>query len=228
MLIVNNLSVSYDKKKVLEGLDIEFQAGMIHGLVGLNGAGKTSFLNCLYGYKTKDSGIVQFMGAELKRKDMAYLETENYFYSNITGREYLSLFNSPESNFELDDWNAIFKLPLEQLIDSYSTGMKKKLALLAMLKQDRKIMILDEPFNGLDIESSKILSMILLRMKEKGRTVIVTSHILESLTSICDFIHYLNQKIICFSRDKEHFENLEHEIFREMKEEHSQLLDKVL
>lgn len=228
MLTINNLTVSYGKKIVLERLQLNLEFAKIHGLVGLNGAGKTTLLNTLYGFKSKDSGLILYNDLPLKRIVVSYLETENFYYSNITGKEYLSLFQRLTNDYNLDDWNKIFKLPLDQLIDSYSTGMKKKLVLMAILKQDKEIVILDEPFNGLDIESSKVLSLIIARLKEKGRTIIITSHILESLTNICDYIHYLDNKVISFTRDKNNYDNLENEIFNGMEAEHKELIDNII
>lgn len=228
MFIINDLTVSYGDKIIIEKLQLNLQIANIHGLVGLNGAGKTTLLNSIYGLKTIDYGLISYKNSPLKRRDISYLETENFFYSNITGKEYLSLFQRLSDNYNVDDWNKIFKLPLDQLIDGYSTGMKKKLALMAVLKQDKEIVILDEPFNGLDIESSKILSLIISKLKEKGKTIIITSHILESLTSICDFIHYLDNKVISFTRDKNNFENLESEIFNNLEAEHKVLIDNII
>lgn len=228
MLTINNLTVSYGKKIVLERLQLNLELAKIHGLVGLNGAGKTTLLNTLYGFKSKDSGLILYNDLPLKRIVVSYLETENFYYSNITGKEYLSLFQRLTNDYNLDDWNKIFKLPLDQLIDSYSTGMKKKLVLMAILKQDKEIVILDEPFNGLDIESSKVLSLIIARLKEKGRTIIITSHILESLTNICDYIHYLDNKVISFTRDKNNYDNLENEIFNGMEAEHKELINNII
>ena len=228
MLTINNLTVSYGNKKVLENLNLNMEEANIHGLIGLNGSGKTTLLNTIYGFKAVDRGTILHDGLQLKRTDIAYLETENFYYSNITGREYLSLFKSNTAEYNPDDWNIIFKLPLDQFIESYSTGMKKKLSLMAILKQDKEIVILDEPFNGLDIESSKILSLIINRLKNKARTIIITSHMLESLTNICDYIHYLDNRAISFTRDKNNFTNLESEIFTGLEAEHKELIDKIM
>ncbi len=228
MLIIKNLIVSYGTKVVIENLDIEFESNKIHGLVGLNGAGKTTLLNTIFGLKDKDSGSILYNSSDIKRNKISYLETENFYYSNITGKEYLSLFQSSFMDYDVNEWNRVFKLPLDHLIDSYSTGMKKRLSLMAVLKQNKEVVILDEPFNGLDIESSKILSLIIQRLKEKGRTILLTSHILESLTSICDYIHYLENGKISFTRDKGNFDNIEKEIFKTFETEHQELIDNLI
>src|SRR5688572_6202652 len=110
MITIEKITASYAKKHVLNSLSLIIDSGSIHGLVGLNGAGKTTLLNTIYGLKTKEQGSITFNGTILKKKAIAYLETENYFFPNITGSEYLSLFN-PDHAFDLSEWNNLFKLP---------------------------------------------------------------------------------------------------------------------
>ena len=227
MITINNLTISYGKnEKVINKLNLSLDENLIHGIVGLNGAGKTTLLNTLFGLKKPDAGTIQFDNEEINKKSVAYLVTENFFYSNITGKEYLSLFKNKE--FDIDQWNKLFTLPLDKIIDGYSTGMKKKLALLGVLKQDKPLMILDEPFNGLDIETCRIIRMILLRLKEKNKTVIITSHIIETLTNLCDFIHYLEAGQIKYSRDKGGFSEFEREVFDKIENENVELINELI
>jgi ABC-2 type transport system ATP-binding protein len=193
---------------VLCDLNLHLQLGKIHGLVGLNGSGKTTLLNALYGFVKYQQGAILFNGNRLDRRQIAYLETQNYFYSGITGNEYLRLFHSKGNSIKTDALTEIFGLPLDELVENYSSGMKKKLALLAVLKLDRELILLDEPFNNLDIETAHILKMVLKRINEKGKTIIVTSHIFESLTTICNLIHYLDNKRIVNTYTREQFNEL--------------------
>lgn len=227
MLEINNLTVSYGKKTVIENLSVNFGAAQVHGLAGLNGSGKTTLLNTIYSFKRSDSGTILYNDIPINRSSISFLETENHFYTNITGREYLGLFK-PYKKESDEAWNRLFKLPIDQIIDGYSTGMKRKLALMATLKQDKPIVILDEPFNGLDMETSKVLSLIIPKLREKGKTIIVTSHILESLTGICDFIHYLNDRKIQFSRTKDEFENIGAEMFCDMEKVYLEQISKII
>lgn len=210
MISISALTTSYDSKSILNNLDLELPLGEIHGIVGLNGAGKTTLLNALYGLKEIETGNIRYLGNQLTRSHLAYLVTENYFYPNITGNEYLELFRNP--NFVTEKWNLLFGLPLNQLIDNYSTGMRKKLALLGIFKQDKPILMLDEPFNGLDMETTRIIGSIILKLKETGKTILVTSHVLSTLTSICDQIHYLEGGIIKSSSGKAAFATFENEL----------------
>ena len=154
------------------------------------------------------------------------MPTENYFFPNITGNEYLALFKN--DNFDLKGWNDLFQLPLDQIIDDYSTGMKKKLALIGILKMDKPVLILDEPFNGLDIETGRILRSILLKLKEKGKTIIVTSHIIETLTNMCNQIHYLESGKIQFSKNENEFGSFETELFEKLEEQNRDAIDRLI
>jgi ABC-2 type transport system ATP-binding protein len=216
MIVIENISFGYGDNQVLDGLSVSLPVNSIHGLVGMNGSGKTTLLKVIAGYLKPRSGSVGLHGHPVRKEEISFLETENFFYSYITGREYLELFRTPSGAPALEAWNQLFKLPLDQLIEGYSSGMKRKLALAGVLRQDKQVVILDEPFNGLDLESSRLLSMILTRMKERGKTVIITSHILGSLTGICDRIHYLQNGRISLSRGREDFQFLEKEIFSDV------------
>ena len=226
MISIKELNLSYGNLKVIQSLDLSLKENQIHGIVGLNGAGKTTLLNAIYGLKKIESGTITQNGAKITKKDVSFLPTENFFYSNITGKEYLSLFKNP--GFETQKWNKLFSLPLEQIIDSYSTGMKKKLAIMAVLKQDKTIMILDEPFNGIDLETSRIVRSVLLRLKEKGETIIVTSHIIETLTNLCDQIHYLEDGKILFTKEKSEFSEFERELFQSIEKKNSTLISDLM
>jgi ABC-2 type transport system ATP-binding protein len=227
MISIENLIVSYNKDcKIIDGLNLSLSEGLVHGIVGLNGAGKTTMLNTIYGLKKQDNGSVYFNGKDLSKRDVSYLVTENFFYSNITAREYMSLFKN--ADFEIEKWNELFNLPLDKVVDGYSTGMKKKLAILGSLKQDKSVMILDEPFNGLDIETCRIIRSILLILKEKGKTIIFTSHIIETLTNLCDHIHHLEYGKINQSCDKNGFKDFEDEIFKEIEAKNEKLIAELI
>jgi len=190
MIIINKLSVSYKNKIVINNIRHQFSQGLIHGIVGLNGAGKTTLMNAIYGLKSIGvAGNVLYKNEKLVKKDVAYLPSELFYYSNITGKEYLDLFVN--DSFDVLKWNKLFKLPLDVLVNTYSSGMKKKLGFLSILKQDKAIILLDEPFNTLDIETCRIVRQIILKLKENKKTIIVTSHIIETLTDMCDLIHQL-------------------------------------
>ena len=227
MITIKDLKVSYNSEvQVIDSLNLTLAQNMIHGIVGLNGAGKTTLLETIYGLKKRQSGEIMCNGVKTNKKEISFLSTDNYFYSNITGREYLCLFRN--QLFITDKWNELFLLPLDQIIDSYSTGMKKKLVLLGILKQDKSIMMMDEPFNGLDIETCRIIRSILLRLKDRKKTIIITSHIIETLTNLCDYIHYLEKGKILYSRDKGEFKEFERDIFESIENKNNKLITELI
>lgn len=217
MISIKELNVQFGNNQVLKNINCDFQNGTIHGIVGLNGAGKTTFFNVLAKVLKPDTGLLKLNGVNLGIKDTAYLETVNFFYSRITGNEYLKIFRQTNLDFSLPILQNYFKLPLDELVENYSTGMKKKLALLAVLKQNQPIFILDEPFNGLDLETNKILEIIITTLRKKDKTIFVSSHIIEPLLSICDKIHLLENGNFITTFDKNEFDKIDDILFGKLK-----------
>ncbi len=212
MLKINNLTVKYGQNIVLNDCSFNCQAGKVYGLIGLNGSGKTSLINSLYGFVPKVNGEFIYKKNTLTRNDIAYLETQNYYYSNITGEEYLSLF--PKNNQALvKEYLGYFQLPLGKIIDGYSTGMKKKLAIIGFLHFDKPVMILDEPFNGLDMEANYYLEKLILTLKAENKIIIITSHILGTLFPVCDEIMWLKNGKIEKNFIKSEFTGIEKTLF---------------
>jgi ABC-2 type transport system ATP-binding protein len=190
MLEVKNLNVSYKKQNVLSGLNLEVEEGVILGLLGKNGAGKTTLFESIY-QELKYDGEILWQNQRAKRENISYLETDNYFYPFITGIEYLGYFRNNDKE-KYEKLIVEFNLPLEKFVQYYSSGMKKKLALLGMLMLDKPINILDEPFNGVDFEGVHILYDIIRELKSEKKVVIISSHIIETLFHTCDKIAILN------------------------------------
>ena len=196
MLTLEDLTVSYGREPVLQNLSLQCTAGHIYGLIGRNGSGKTTLFHTIYGWLQPDSGRLQWANKRMNRKWAAILETRSFFYSGITGREYLSLFAGRKTPFPTEPWEELFQLDLDTLIEHYSTGMKKKLALVALLKGDKPLLLLDEPFNGVDLEAVEIIRQLLLQLKAQGKMIVISSHVLETLTGLCDAVYWLEDKKI--------------------------------
>lgn len=203
----------YDESMVLENIDLNFKTGQTCGIVGLNGAGKTTFFNLLAGFLKNDGCVFQIDNRVLLRKQIAYLDTDLFFYPKLTAKEFLSVFPGTNENYKEEKLASLLKLPLDGFMEEFSSGMKKKLLLLSQIKQDKEIYILDEPFNGLDIESNKILEVIITILNQRGKTVFISSHILDPLLHICTEIHYIKNKTIFKSYRKEEFSLIEDELF---------------
>jgi ABC-2 type transport system ATP-binding protein len=214
MISIKQLEAGYDKHKVLDRLTLNLEGGTVHGLIGLNGSGKTTFFRCMAGLIKPDGGSLLIDDIPLKRTDVAFMETEPWFYHGITGKEYLNLFRDKTAKaFDPVGWARLFSLPVNELIDTYSTGMRKKLALLAVLKINRRVVLLDEPFNGLDLESVRIMTPLIKQLSSPDRLIIVSSHLLETLKEICHKVHHLDAGRIRKTYSGDSIGDLEKEIF---------------
>ena len=193
MLEIRNLRKAYGSHIVLHDVSLTLRPGTIHGLVGANGAGKTTLINCLYGLESDFSGAIRDTAGSAVRERTGLLPYEPYFYPRLTGREYLEFCLQARGRPVVDftGWNQLLELPLDQFADEYSAGMRKKLALLALLVQQFTYLILDEPFNGLDLEANLLLKAILKRLRDRGTGILLTSHILGALTETSDEISVL-------------------------------------
>lgn len=210
-MTIEKLSKSYGSKNVLQEINLDLEKGKVYGIVGENGSGKTTLFRCMAGLE-KYEGHINAKETALKNVT-GFLPTDPYFFSKITGREYIRLLTQARDIRVKDvDEKNIFKLPLDQYATAYSTGMKKKLALTAILLQENKFFILDEPFNGVDIASNILLTEIIHRLKTLGKTVVISSHIFSTLNDTCDEILLLHDGKIVRKAHKHEFADVEQEM----------------
>ena len=211
MIRINGLSKNYGNKNVLKDIHMEFSRGKVYGIVGENGAGKTTLYRCIAGLESYHGEIISEIHP--LKNHLGLLFAEPFFFSKITGKEYIQLLCNArgKKKMKIEEKN-IFDLPLHQYASTYSTGMKKKLALTAILLQENECFILDEPFNGVDIQSNILITEIILKLKELNKTVIVSSHIFSTLNETCDEIHLLRKGEQIKSVQKIDFKALEEEM----------------
>lgn len=211
MITVRNLSKKYGTNEVLKNINIQFDKGKVYGIVGENGAGKTTFFRCIADLEDYEGEISS--NPNPIKNHLGLLLTEPFFFHKITGKEYIQLLCNARNIkiSDIDDRN-IFDLPLNQYASTYSTGMKKKLALTAILFQDNNYFILDEPFNGVDIQSNIIITEIIHKLKALDKTVIISSHIFSTLSDTCDEIHLISNGSFIKCVQKIDFQALETEM----------------
>ncbi|MCF3109108.1 ATP-binding cassette domain-containing protein [Niabella sp. CC-SYL272] len=211
MIQITSLSKSFGHHVVLNNIAATFHTGRVYGIVGENGAGKTTLFNCIAGIEAYEG---QITADHLPLKNhLGLLQTEPFFFSKITGAEYLELLCRARHKLLVQpEQKNIFDLPLHQYAATYSTGMKKKLALMAILMQENDYFILDEPFNGVDIQSNLLITAIIQKLKELGKTILISSHIFSTLHETCDEILLLQNGLFTKKVLRADFDLLEQEM----------------
>ncbi|RTL48685.1 MAG: ATP-binding cassette domain-containing protein [Sphingobacteriales bacterium] len=176
---------------MFENLHLVLNLGKIYGLVGKNGIGKTTLFNCMAGFEKYEGNIVI---SEVNKDKISFMGVDLYSYPRIRGIEFLiSALEIRNISTTKNTIENIFFLPLNEYAENYSTGMKKKLYLQIILLIADQIILLDEPFEGLDADSIDILVEALKKIKE-NKHIIISSHRLDTLNKISDSIIKIESK----------------------------------
>lgn len=199
MLEIQSLVVRRGGRVVLENLSCSLSPASVHGLVGRNGAGKTTLLEAIAGSVRTSSGNVRLAGREVRGSEVTFMPTNTYIYPGLSGREYLELFGKQNRRLDVDAWATEFDLPLEQLTETLSTGERQKLALVAAVSLARPLLLLDEPFGGLDFKAIEVSRTLLKRLAASGVLVVLATHAVDVLASVADAIHLLDQGVVAWS-----------------------------
>lgn len=229
-LIIEHLKKNFGSKEVLKDIDFEFEEGKIYGLLGRNGAGKTTFFNCLNEDIEVDDGIF-YLEEKTTRpivsEDIGYVLSTPNVPEFLTGREFLNFFidinaSRIEQPKSLDEYFDFMKIDVEdrdKLLKDYSHGMKNKMQMLVHIIANPKILLLDEPLTSFDVVVAEEMKQMLKGLK-KGHIIIFSTHIMELALDLCDEIVILNkgvlEKIEKKNLDNEHFKN---RIIEALKEE---------
>lgn len=218
MLKIENLTKKYGDKSAIDNLNLEVQNGEIFGFIGHNGAGKTTTIKCMVGILEFDNGNIYINGNSIKdeplkcKKDIAYIPDNPDIYENLTGISYLNfvadIFEIDKKTREerINKYAEAFEIKneLQDLISSYSHGMKQKLVIISALIHTPKLLILDEPFVGLDPKASFTLKEIMKEMTKEGAAIFFSSHVLEVVEKLCDKIGIIKEgKLITYGTVEE-------------------------
>ncbi|MBF8269062.1 MAG: multidrug ABC transporter ATPase [Gammaproteobacteria bacterium] len=200
----------YGRQQVLCGIDLIVPRGQFLGLVGVNGAGKTTMIKCLLDFTSLDSGSIRIRGQDSSiteaRNDLAYLPekfTPPYY---LTGRDFLEymsrLHQAVFQQEQIESMLGILDLDLAALtkpVRQLSKGMSQKLGLAACLLSDKELLIMDEPMSGLDPRSRAYLKQYLLGLKARNKTLFFSTHLLNDVEVLCDQVAVLHQGQIRFT-----------------------------
>ncbi len=225
-LKITNLNKSYGEKKVLENVEFTFEEGKIYGLLGRNGAGKTTFFNALNSDIEVDSALFYLDNKPLDTKDIGYVTSTPIVPEFLTGKEFLKFYidinkdkiKDKKSLEEYFDLVKINKKDQNILLKEYSQGMKNKIQILINIITNPKIILLDEPLTSLDIVVQQDMKNLLKSLK-KDHIIIFSTHILELATDLCDEIVILNnKKLELVKKDNLNTDKYKNKILNELKD----------
>lgn len=209
MLKIIDFSKTYGNsdKKAVDSLNLEVKKGEIFGFVGHNGAGKTTTIKAIVGINEIDEGDILIDGVSIKTNDieckqkMAYIPDNPDIYNSLTGIGYLNFIadvyqvDNKEKEDLIKKYATMFGIlqNLGDVISTYSHGMKQKLVIISALIHSPKLLVLDEPFVGLDPKSSYALKQVMKEMCDNGASIFFSSHVLEVVEKLCDRIGIIKE-----------------------------------
>lgn len=204
LLQVNQVSKQYANHLALDKVSLEVPSGAILGLLGPNGAGKTSLIRIITQITAPDSGTVLFAGEPLQRNhthQIGYLPEERGLYKKMKVGDTLHFFaklkglSNQQAKEKIDYWVTLFEMQTwwNKYIEELSKGMQQKVQFIATVLHKPRLLILDEPFSGFDPINSAAITSAILQLKQEGCTIIFSTHRMESVEQMCDYITLLNR-----------------------------------
>ena len=200
MLKITHLTKTFGEKKAVDDLSLEIAPGEIYGFIGHNGAGKTTTLKSVVGIQQFDAGEITIGGVSLKedplacKRQLAYIPDNPDLYDFMTGIKYLNFIadifgvSASDRQARIRKYAGLFELTddLAQPIAAYSHGMKQKLAIISAWIHDPKLILMDEPFVGLDPKASHLLKGMMREVCDGGGAIFFSTHVLEVAEKLCD------------------------------------------
>ena len=237
MLKIENLTKTYGQKKAVDNLSLEIENGHIYGFIGHNGAGKTTTLKSIAGIMEFDQGNIYIDNKSIKeeplacKKVMAYIPDNPDLYEYLTGIKYLNFIadvygvSQAERTDRIKKYGDMFELSdsLGEPISAYSHGMKQKLAIISALIHDPKLIIMDEPFVGLDPKASHLLKGLMKEICDQGGAIFFSTHVLEVAEKLCNKIAIIKAGKLVISGNTQEVignESLE-DVFLELEDENA-------
>ena len=208
MLVVRDFCKSYKKgQMVVDGLSLRVEPGVIYGFIGHNGAGKTTTIRSVVGAQSFDSGEILIAGKSIKmepeeaKRLLAYIPDSPEVYDNLTGERYLNFVadvygvSLADRKRRIDEYAAAFEMTgrLGNVISTYSHGMKQKLVIISALIHAPRLLVLDEPFVGLDPKAAFTLKGIMHDMTADGCAIFFSTHVLDTAEKLCDRVAIIKE-----------------------------------
>lgn len=237
MLKIENFTKKYGEKKAVDQLSLHIEKGNIYGFIGHNGAGKTTTLKSVAGIMEFEEGEIYIDGQSIKqnplacRKQMAYIPDNPDLYEYLTGIKYLNFIadvygvSQQDRTERIRKYADLFELTdsLKEPISAYSHGMKQKLVIISAWIHEPKLILMDEPFVGLDPKASHLLKGMMRELCDRGGAIFFSTHVLEVAEKLCDKIAIIKGGKLLISGNTEEVvgnESLE-DIFLELEDKNA-------
>lgn len=211
MIKVNKLSLKIKTTDILKNINVEFEKGKIHGLIGRNGSGKTMLMKCICGFVKPTEGTVHVAEKQIG-KDCDFpenvgiiIETPGFipYYSGYKNLKLLADLNKKIGSDRIKEtMNQVGLAPdLKRHVKKYSLGMRQRLGLAQAIMEEPDLLILDEPMNGLDKDGVADMRKYLLNLKEQGKTILIASHSAEDIKILCDTVCEMDKGVLTKMRE---------------------------
>ncbi len=211
IITVKNLSKTFGDETVVKNVNRNFEKGLIHGIVGNNGSGKTVLMKCICGFLLPTTGEVFVDGKHIGKdvdfpKDIGIIIETPGFLPNITGIKNLEILASLNKKIKLEEIaNAIRKVGLDpnlkKTVSKYSLGMRQRLGIAQAIMENPNLLILDEPFNGLDKHAVLKMRELIKDLKRSGKTIILASHNQSDIDELCDTVCEMDAGVMSVIRE---------------------------
>lgn len=203
MIAVHDLTLILQRHLILDQITANFESGQIHGLVGRNGSGKTMLMKCIAGFLHPTQGTIvidgkSYVGKRRFPPDMGLILENPGFLPYVSGLRNLMLLAELNHKVGVEQVRSTMELvgldpSLKRPVGKYSLGMRQRLGIAQAIMEDPNLLILDEPFNGLDEQGVKDMRQVLLRFKQNNKTILLASHNAEDIALLCDHVYHMER-----------------------------------
>ncbi|MCI8505151.1 MAG: ATP-binding cassette domain-containing protein [Lachnospiraceae bacterium] len=206
---IRGVTRRFGEDLVLKEVSLTMETGRVYGIVGNNGSGKTVLMKCICGFLMPTTGTIRVFGKQVGREvdfpeELGVIIESPGFLTNLTGRKNLEILAALGKKIKKSEVRAAMKKvgldpDMKKAVEKYSLGMRQRLGIAQAIMEDPKLLVLDEPFNGLDKNGVAEIRRLLLELKEEGRTILLASHNEEDIRILCDEVYEMDGGVLVHS-----------------------------
>jgi len=206
---IRDVTRRFGEDLVLKKVSLTMETGRVYGIVGNNGSGKTVLMKCICGFLTPTTGTIRVFGKQVGREvdfpeELGVIIESPGFLTNLTGRKNLEILAALGKKIKKSEVRAAMKKvgldpDMKKAVEKYSLGMRQRLGIAQAIMEEPKLLVLDEPFNGLDKNGVAEIRRLLLELKEEGRTILLASHNEEDIRILCDEVYEMDGGVLVHS-----------------------------